>query len=666
LPLFIPVVLVGGSALLSGTGGKKGADGADKISKTRRMVDEAHVPYEAAFAAARAQHDLALDALRRYAQLKHEIYDVDLRAFVEAWKALGASELTALSKDSELGELVKALQLEPIAGPAIAVTGLMINARGSKARDEARQQVAKLTSATAEANAAHATYSYLDELAGDYATVAKHGRKLFAPQLAAVQDIAERGTSLDDLDGEDRDVVMQAANTAKALKAVLDTPLVDAENRQPDPQAGERLCELRDRLGISAMDHPRDTHRDQANAERIRSATIGLVADGAAHHGAERLATATEQVIQDAVHLENLIKRKARVDLALRQGTAFECLEALKFNRDAARAGNPLRAKLTCFDDYHAPADIEIWHRTELVRRIQCKSRLRPAQTLRDLANPKYHGMGRLAPADQAESITNLLDHRVRQDNGNIYGPDYRDVDEHFMDELAHDKIASGGTTRAEAERAADAPGTAALRFSVEESMREVSDAARKGLIAGAVVGGTLSGADNLRAWRRGNVSGPGALIATSKAAASAGGRGAIVAAGARVITIAARRAGHIRFASGSGPAAVATAAIDLGGVLDRYVRGNISPDELRHESVNIFAGAALSTYCGIAGQALIPVPVAGALIGSLVGTAVSRLVLEGARSGLARAIAPAVPGSPKSKPPASSPRQDSIATAAT
>lgn len=305
MPLFIPVVLVCGSALLSGTRVKKGADGAGKISKARRMVDEAHVPYEAAFAATRAQHGLALDALRRYAQLKYEIYDVDLRVFVAAWKALGASELTALSNDSELGEFVKALQLEPIDF------------------DEARQQVAKLTSATAEANAAHATYSYLDELAGDYATVAKHGRNLFAPQLAAVQEIAERGTPFDELDGEDRDVVIQAANTAKALKAVLDAPLVDAENRQPDPQAGERLGELRDRLGISAMDYPRDTHRDHADAERIRSATIGLVADGATHHGAERFATATEQVLQDAVHLEELCIAKVRVDLARRQGRAW-------------------------------------------------------------------------------------------------------------------------------------------------------------------------------------------------------------------------------------------------------------------------------------------------------------------------------------------------------
>ena len=136
------------------------------------------------------------------------------------------------------------------AGPGIAVTGLMINAKGNKALDEAREQVAELTAETAEADAAHATYSYLDQLAGDYASVAEHGRNLFAPQLAAVQEIAERGTSLDELDGEDRDVVMQAANTAKVLKAVLDTPLVDAETRQPDPQAGERLGELRDRLGI--------------------------------------------------------------------------------------------------------------------------------------------------------------------------------------------------------------------------------------------------------------------------------------------------------------------------------------------------------------------------------------------------------------------------------
>ena len=122
-------------------------------------------------------------------------------------------------------------------------------------------------------------------------------------------------------------------------------------------------------------------------------------------------------------------------------------------------------------------------------------------------------------------------------------------------------------------------------------------------------------------------------------------GRGAIVAAGARVITIAARNAGHIRFSSGSGPTTVAAAAIDLGGVLNRYVRGNISPDELRDESVNILAGAAFSTYCGIAGQNLIPVPFAGALIGSLVGTAVSGLVLEAERSGPARRSRPPCPG---------------------
>ena len=45
-----------------------------------------------------------------------------------------------------------------------------------------------------------------------------------------------------------------------------------------------------------------------------------------------------------------------------------------------------------------------------------------------------------------------------------------------FHGALAHDEIASGGTTRAEAERAADAPVTAALRFSVEEAMRPASD----------------------------------------------------------------------------------------------------------------------------------------------------------------------------------------------
>ncbi len=414
-----------------------------------------------------------------------------------------------------------------------------------------------------------------------------------------------------------------------ADEAALDTPLVDAENRQPDPQADERPSELRDRPGNPPMDHPHDARRDQAVAERLRPATIGLLADGVAHYGAERRAAATDQVIRDTGHLVDLCQRKARVALGCRQGTAFECLEVTKVNREATRVGSPLRANLTCFEDYHAVADIEIRLGSEVVRSVQCKSLRSPAETLRALANSKYAGMGRLAPADQADPIRHLLGRRVGTDNGNIYRLDYRDVDEHFMSELAHGEIASGGTTRAEAERAAAAPAAAARRLVGEEATREVGDAAIKGAIGAAVVGGTLSSVHNMGAWRRGNVSGPEALVATGKATASAGGRGAIVAAGARGIAIAARNSGHSRFASGSGPAAVTTAAIDLGGVLTRYVRGNISRGELRDESVNVLLGTTLGTCCAAAGQKLIPVTVAGIPIGSFVGLAVSGIVLE-------------------------------------
>ena len=330
MPLFVPFVLIGGSALLSGTGIKKGADGVSKFKRARQMVDAAHAPYAEAHAAAQAQHELAVDALRRYGELKYEIYDSDLRAFVTAWKRLGAGELSAPAGDPELRELVEELQLEAIdftlldaarsilagggtaaaswaaawgavgtfgsastgaaisgltgaaasnaimawfsggslaagglgagagvgifagvvAGPAIAITGMMLDAKGNKALDQAREHVARLNAAKAEANAARATYRYLDRLAGDYAMAAGRIRKLFAPQLAVVEQIAATGVTLQALDREQRTVVAQAANTAAALKALLETPLLDASTGRQDETASERLEQLRDRLGI--------------------------------------------------------------------------------------------------------------------------------------------------------------------------------------------------------------------------------------------------------------------------------------------------------------------------------------------------------------------------------------------------------------------------------
>jgi hypothetical protein len=374
---------------------------------------------------------------------------------------------------------------------------------------------------------------------------------------------------------------------------------------------------------------PKPTDHDTAVAERTRSAATATLADAAAHVGAERLASATDQVFHDAWDLFRVCEPKRNMNLSCRQGFAFEALETLKFNREAQRAGSPLQAVTTCHTDPRAAADIEIRNGAEVVRQIQCKSYDKPVSTMRALANPKYDGMGRLAPADQAEEIAATLELGLQRPPESIYTDDYLDVRENFMGELTHDDVASGGTKREQAEQAAQAPAATALRFAFDEAIREVTDATKKGAIGGAVFGGAAAGVTNVVAWKRGDASGAEAAKRTVKSTAGAAGKGAVVAGGGRVIAIAARGGGYARFSGGVGPAAMAGLVVDLTGTLTRYVNGNLTHEEFRDEATNILVGAAFSTFGGILGQAMIPVPFVGAVIGSLLGTALSGALVQ-------------------------------------
>ena len=371
------------------------------------------------------------------------------------------------------------------------------------------------------------------------------------------------------------------------------------------------------------------TDHDEAVAERTRSAATTTLADAAAHIGAEQLAATTDQVLSDAWDLFRVCEPKRNVDVCRSQGFAFEALETLKFNRAAGREGSPLQAVTTCLTDPRAAADIEIRDGIEIVRQIQCKSYDTPVNTMRALANPKYDGMGRLAPADQVEEIASKLEKGLQRPPENIYTNDYLDVREHLMDELAHDDVASGGTTRAQAEQAAQAPAAIALRFAFDEAMREVADATKKGAIAGAVFGAAAACVSNVAALKRGDVSGAQAATNTARSTVGAAGKSALVAGGGRAIAVTARHSGCARFAGGVGPAAMAGLAVDLTGTLTSYVRGDVTHEEFRDEATNILVGAAFSTYGGIVGQALIPVPFVGAVIGSLLGTALSGALVQ-------------------------------------
>jgi hypothetical protein len=363
-----------------------------------------------------------------------------------------------------------------------------------------------------------------------------------------------------------------------------------------------------------------------------RRGTRDAAARAAAQLGGGNLAAATVQVIEDASILQRACVGKRNVDVCRGQGTAFEHLEVLKFNRDAARMDSPYRATATYALGPHDPVDIRIVDPrldgpAGTVLEVQCKSRLHASDSLRDLADEKYTGMGRLAPSDQIPEIHERLRSRL-EDPVSPRHPGYEDVDDHLLDTLEHDDVRSPGTTRAEAERTAASPGVAALRMALAEASREIAAAAAKGAIAGGIVGAGAGAVAATRTRRGEPFDAAGVAKQAGRDGLRGAGRGAVVAGGGKAISIASRRVAP-RFAGSAGPAVVASAGVELTQAVTQYVAGTIDADELREQSTRAIVGAGAGLWCGAVGQILIPVPVVGGLVGSLLGAFVADVLVD-------------------------------------
>jgi hypothetical protein len=357
-----------------------------------------------------------------------------------------------------------------------------------------------------------------------------------------------------------------------------------------------------------------------ASARDVIAGAAGQVAD-------DRLVAATDQVIEDASILYRACWGKRNVALCRAQGTAFEHLEVLNFNRAAARLGSPLRAIATHATDPRSRVDIRVVDEAgTTILEVQCKSRLDPTASIRDLAHDKYHGMGRLAPADHTPEIRDRL--RARKDPWAPRHPGYEDVDEHLLDTLECDNVKSPGTTRSQAERAASSPKSVAVGAVTAEAAREIAVAARNGAILGGALG---AGVGAISAYRTREAEALDARAIARRAAqdgAKSAARGAVVAGGGKAISIVSRRFAP-RFARGSGPVALAAGSVELTLILRRYSNNEIDAYELREQLTRALVGAGAGLWCGMVGQAVIPVPVVGGLVGSLLGAVVAEAIVD-------------------------------------
>lgn len=370
---------------------------------------------------------------------------------------------------------------------------------------------------------------------------------------------------------------------------------------------------------------------DRSNSRsRLGEEFSGLLSAIVATDAIRPLVDATTSVFRDSRQLEAVLDQYANTDPALLQGRSLEFLEVLKFNQAAAEASSPLHATATHFSDPSAAADVLIRDGQEVVKQVQAKSYSQAAAAVRTLAEPKYEGMDRLIPKDQLDHAQAVIDRHQRR-FGDI-GPNsasYQEVREKLTGELHAGDIRSGGTTREQAEFAAKQPHQAALQLKGMAALKEVGQAG----VAGAAIGGSLQGVFTALHQsvlvRRNATSASEAIVITLQATASGAVRGGSVTAGSRVIAIAARELGVGQVLGDMGPGAMANAVFEAGLSTHRFLKGSTSHEQYRDELGAAALRATTATYCGMAGQLLIPVPVIGAAVGAITGYVAAAVLVE-------------------------------------
>ncbi len=365
-----------------------------------------------------------------------------------------------------------------------------------------------------------------------------------------------------------------------------------------------------------------------AKDSSLRGATaFGAGAVGAAASSAE---AAASDVLRDGMAL--LLHRMNGTSLPAGQlkGHLFEYIEAARFNERAALARADFQAIITAEDGRpHAPADIEIVKGEEVIKEIQAKASADPHWIATKQADPKYAGMDRLAPKDQADRVREISEQRALdlQKKDDPAAEIWRDSAERTTKEVRHGEVGSGGTSNKELDFAAKSPKTFVAVEEARAVGREAVTAATAAAAAGAVLGGMISVVRNTAEYRRGEIDGRQAARNVAGDAAGSGVRGGATAATGVVIRHAAHKAGLPTLAKSNVASAVAASLIEAGVTVYDYAKGDISPEEAAERLGNNGCSTMAGIYAGAAAGAVFGP--AGAVVGSVAGYMLAGFVYQ-------------------------------------
>lgn len=343
-------------------------------------------------------------------------------------------------------------------------------------------------------------------------------------------------------------------------------------------------------------------------------------------------------LLADRDKIARLLERFGAIGDAQRQGHVFEWMHELSFNLNAIANDDRSRAYVTTWlGRPHAATDLEIHGANGgLVGEVQAKvvgGSARRLSELNGLADSKYGGMGLLVPSDHIASTESLLERRLAMPEGPLHAR-YEDVGTRLSDHIQAGGTSSEPVDIAQLKRVDHDPARFLGGLSDANVRKQLMVSGGTAGLVGAVGAGirdlavqsiTRDRGDELD-WTR---------VATGAAVGAA--RSAVVAMGGTGLSLVAQHAAAngatsaVRFLADEAlPLAFANATWEIAAVTHGCATGRLSQQEAACAASQIIASRTAVWACSSLGQLMIPVPVAGALIGATVGSVGAAMMTQG------------------------------------
>jgi len=220
---------------------------------------------------------------------------------------------------------------------------------------------------------------------------------------------------------------------------------------------------------------------------------VSFVSSVIADARTQNLTQATREVFKQADLLKKTAEQYSKGISEIHQGRAFEILEVMKFNREAAKQGASVRALTTASDGKPTdPVDIVIVRGKKILREFQAKSCDDAAKSLHALSDHKYGDMGRLLPKEQELKARQLAEQRISK--GTLKTEDYKKTIKNLKGQLSHGNVGSGGTSWKESLDAFNSPKLTAMKHNVSALAEESNKAGLEGGVASAGITAGMSG----------------------------------------------------------------------------------------------------------------------------------------------------------------------------